>query len=308
MKKILYIICFFALALAGCLKDKTINSDGLGKIGTLVEIQDAGSDFFSDAAVIGADTIKTFVVNLASINTLSSDLTITVGLNDSARTAYNAANGTNYQKIPDSIYSLSVKTGVIKAGTRQVTFTVKFFASKFDPATSYLGTISILNAQGQTISGNFGTIYYHIIGNPLAGNYTTTGNRYNYTGAVTWAGPPAPFPAGYTDGTTTAYSGTVTASPVDAQTVKLVFGNVPDPAPVGGSAYYYITASADFSSITYNFGSNFAAGYSNIVTYVVSYTKPTATQKASFHLTSKYNNTTGGAGSDRLIDQTFVHQ
>jgi hypothetical protein len=152
-------------------------------------------------------------------------------------------------------------------------------------------------------------LYYHVIGNPLAGNYLPTGKRYNYTGSVSWSGPPAPYPAGFTDGTTAAYTAVTLALPIDATTVQMVFGNVPDPAPVGGAAYYYITATDPaFSNITFDQGSNFNAGYSNINRYIVSYTAPSATQKASFRLITKYNNAAGNAGSDRIIDQTFVQQ
>ncbi|HRI21329.1 MAG TPA: hypothetical protein PLA68_10245, partial [Panacibacter sp.] len=40
------------------------------------------------------------------------------------------------------------------------------------------------DASGINISGNFGTIYYHVIGNCLAGTYDVVGTRTNYTGAV----------------------------------------------------------------------------------------------------------------------------
>lgn len=181
MKKILYVISFFALALAGCLKDNTINTDGFNKTGTYLEIENAGVDFFSQSAILSADTIvKTFTVNLAATNTLASDLTITIGLNDAARTAYNSSNvGLQYLKLPDSAYSIGPKTGIIKAGQRLVSFTVTFYPKKIDPTVNYMVAVGILDAQGQTISGNFGSIYYHFIGNPLAGAYVWDFTRYS---------------------------------------------------------------------------------------------------------------------------------
>jgi hypothetical protein len=80
------------------------------------------------------------------------------------------------------------------------------------------------------------------------------------------------------------------------------------PDPVSGSALYVISGNSTFSNITYTFKSTFLAGYSNIIKYVVDYTPPSATQKASFHLMTKYNNTTENAGNDRLIDQTFTQK
>src|ERR1700730_10284994 len=47
--------------------------------------------------------------------------------------------------------------------------------------------VSLTDASGLTISGNLGTIYLHIIGNPLAGNTNWIYKRYNAadtTGAI----------------------------------------------------------------------------------------------------------------------------
>jgi hypothetical protein len=93
---------------------------------------------------------------------------------------------------------------------------------------------------------------------------------------------------------------------VDGQTVTLDMGNVPDPA--GGLAQYFVTANLAFSAITYDFSGTFKSGYSNIDKYIRGYVAPSPTQKPAFRLFSKYNNTTAGAGNDRLIDQTFIHQ
>jgi hypothetical protein len=82
-------------------------------------------------------------------------------------------------------------------------------------------------------------------------------------------------------------------------------GNVPDPA--GGAAYYFITGSPTFSTISYNFSSTFQAGYSNIDKFNRGYVPPSPTQKPAFRLVTHYNNSTGGAGNDRIIDETFLH-
>lgn len=135
--------------------------------------------------------------------------------------------------------------------------------------------------------------------NTLAGNYTMTGSRYNYTGTVSYSGPTDPIPPGVE----TPYSGIVVALPVSGQTVQMDMGNVPDPA--GSIAQYFITGTDPaFSNITYAFSSTFMSGYSNIHTYVVSYTSPNP-GPVSFHLITQYTN---GAGNDRIIDQTFIHQ
>jgi len=48
-------------------------------------------------------------------------------------------------------------------------------------AESYMLPISITAAPGTTISGNLGTIYFHIVGNPIAGAYTWNWTRWNNT-------------------------------------------------------------------------------------------------------------------------------
>ena len=315
MKKLLSIILIISVLFTSCLKD-TPNND-FSSLGTIIEIfwHDAtgtahgGLDnFASDGLVFASSSPVTtyFVVNVASVNPLSKDLTVTVGVDDAKRTAYNASHTLQYNAMPSNAYTLSVKTGTIKAGNRLDTFFVTFNPANIDATQSFMLPISITDAQGQTISGNFGTVYYHFIGNPLGGTYVeTSGTRYNYVGSTTWAGYPAPIPAGYSIAAN--YTGaTVSASIVDPYTVTIRMGNVPD--PVGGSAYYIISANSTYSSITYTLEPNFLTGYSNIQTYVVSYTPPSSTQKAVIHVMTKYNNTTGNAGNDRLIDETFTQQ
>src|SRR3954469_18900328 len=67
----------------------------------------------------------------------------------------------------------------IKAGTRLAKFTVTFYPQTLDPAKSYMLPVTVTDASGLTISGNLSTIYLHIIGNPLAGNYGWDWSRWN---------------------------------------------------------------------------------------------------------------------------------
>ncbi len=318
MKKIQILLPLLVLIFSSCLKDTTIKN-GLDEVGSVVMIQNSGLNDFSAAAVVTAGAVnpitKSFTINIANADgsLTTSDLTVNLFVDDSKRLSYNGLPlpALDYEIMPDSVYNFPKRSVVITAGKNLATLDVTFYPDKINPSKLYMLPISIKDAGGKNISGNLSTVYYHIIGNPLAGNYVTTGMRYNYNnfpGGVVWAGPPAPYPAGSTDGTTSAYNTTVLALPVDASTIKLVFGNVPDPAPVGGAAYYYITGTdAAFSGITYDFGSNFNAGYSNIQKYVITYTQPTATQKAKFRLVTKYNNN-ATIPLDRLIDQTFTQQ
>jgi hypothetical protein len=211
MKRILIIaFSIFSISLVGCLKDKP-NVD-FSTVGTIVEIEypagannsglGSGLESFSGGTFTfppsdSADNVG-FMVNVASVKPLNKDLAITIGLNSAAITAYNSANTIQFVQMPDSDYSLTTKTGTIPAGTRLLNFNITIYPDKIDPTQNFMLPISILDASGQTISGNFNTIYFHTIGNPLAGAYNWDFTRWNNTDSTgpnsgTFTGHPTSF-------------------------------------------------------------------------------------------------------------------
>jgi hypothetical protein len=194
MKKILLSVIILSGLLTGCLKDTTIKND-LDKRSTIFMIQNSGIEFFSSAAVVTAGQVdpieRSFTINVANADhiPLPNDVTVSLAVDDAARLSYNnlPAPALDYDAMPDSVYSFPVKTGVIKAGTNLLTLKVTFFPAKVDPGKSYMLAISIKDAQGKAIAQNFGTVYYHIIGNPLAGNYAWSYYRWNGTTDTTTA-------------------------------------------------------------------------------------------------------------------------
>jgi len=312
----LFALLMATASLASCLKKGDMNIDTEETTASIVTLQfiengsgstiNSGMQYFSGGALTysashQADTAD-YNINLAGPTTLSGDLNVKVGVDPTQVLDNFASDSIKYELMPDSLYQILSSTGTIKAGERIAHMQVVFFPSKIDPSKSYMLPLVVNDASGQTISGNYSTIYFHVIGNPLAGTYVMTGMRYNFSGSVAWT--PPTIPPGNVG--TTPYAADIVAAPVNAKTIQLVMGNVPD--PVSGSALYLITGVNNFASIDYTFPSTFLNGYSNIIKYIVNYTPPSATQKASFHLMTKYNNTTGNAGNDRLIDQTFTHK
>jgi hypothetical protein len=100
--------------------------------------------------------------------------------------------------MPDSLYHFISTTATIKAGERIAPMQIVFYPSKIDPTKSYILPVVITDAEGKTISGNFGTIYFHVIGNPIAGSYLWDFYRYNNqagTGSpsTTWTDEPTVF-------------------------------------------------------------------------------------------------------------------
>jgi hypothetical protein len=180
-----------AIFMSGCLKD-TPNVD-FTKSGVIAELSHAsftpigppssGLTYFSAATLplftsSAPDTV-TFDVNIASDYPPTSDVSVTVAVDDAKRTDYNAMGGVQFEAQPDSTYSFPVTTMTIKAGFRLATFTLIYFPSKIDPTRTYMLPITLTDASGITISGNLATIYFHIVGNLLAGSYSQEWIRYN---------------------------------------------------------------------------------------------------------------------------------
>jgi hypothetical protein len=201
MKKIvIYLLISSAIFMTGCLKD-TPNVD-FSKSGVIAELSHAsitpngapssGLTYFSSATLplftsSAPDTI-TFDVNIASDYPPTSDVSVTVAVDDAKRTAYNGMGGVQFDAQPDSTFSLPVTTMTIKAGFRLATFMVIYYPAKIDPTQTYMLPITLTDASGIAISGNLATIYFHIVGNLLAGSYSQEWIRYN---TATMTGTPA---------------------------------------------------------------------------------------------------------------------
>ncbi len=203
--KYLYLIsCVsFVLLLGSCVKNRNDLATDFSNLQPLLEIRDNISGVGNDAGLanfgkaslnFGSDTTGThtqsFYVNLASVYPLDHDITVTLAVDQAALDAYNADpnNAVKYELMPDSLYSFAQSEATIKAGERVSLVSVDIYYTKIDPSRSYMLPISIKDAGGINISGNFGTIYYHVIGNPLAGSYFQSFYRWNDVPDTT--GPP----------------------------------------------------------------------------------------------------------------------
>ena len=313
--------------LASCVKNRNDGAVDFSQLSPIMQIPEGGLKNFSTSALVfpASDPVDTavFHANYAATTVAPSDIAVTFIIDDAARLAYNASHTDQYLALPAAFYNIPTLTTVVKAGqSYSAALKLAVYPIMFDPSKSYMLPITISSASGVNISGNFGTIYFHVIGNPLAGNYQDYGQRTNYTGSVTLTPPPvglplatAPgvpsftYPAG---GTVSNNYNQITAfSPVSAVTVSGTIGNVPDPA--GGSALYLISGGDPaFSFITYDFGATWynsgsGTGYSNTERFVRAYVAPSPTQKPAFRLITHYNNALAGAGNDRIIDESFTH-
>jgi hypothetical protein len=314
MKRFLIIISCVIVVLTGCLKDKpNVDFSNLGQVAEISTASTAptanepasGLAYISSAnltlpsAQTDPDTVW-FTVNIASDNPPSKDVPITLAVDQQALANYIAdPTHVQYEVFPDSTYTLPTLTGTVKAvnKNRLDTFYVIFYPWKVSPAASYMLPLSITQATGCTISGNLATIYFHVVGNPLAGPYDVVGTRYNYVGVIGYNG--GPIPAGYTG--TVASPSPKSASPLDPTDVVLDYANL------GGNGYQYVIhydPSVSTTAITVTANSTLAAAVSNFKVTTQTYDPTTKI----IHITSTYNNAAGGSGNDRVIDEVFTHQ
>ena len=200
------------LGLTSCLKKDDMNIDPDGTTGTVVVLQfiengsgttiNSGLQYFSGGALTYpadhlADTAD-FNVNIAGPSTLTKDVKVTIGVKSSAVLDYYGVDSIKYELMPDSLYDFISTTATIKAGSRVAPFKVIFYPSKINPTKSYMLPVVVTDAEGQTISSNFGIVYFHVIGNPIAGAYLWDFYRYNNqdgsgSPSTTWTDEPIVF-------------------------------------------------------------------------------------------------------------------
>ena len=167
MKKIyISLPALIMLLLSACLKDKpAVDFSTVGTIIELLPVNGGGLEGFGSAELDFDPTETTdsaaIVLNIASPHPLNTALTISMQVDDNMRSTYNSANPVQYDILPDSVYSFPVTSATIPAGLHLDTLQVYFNPSKIDTTKNYMLPVSIKDAQGQTISGNFGTIYFH---------------------------------------------------------------------------------------------------------------------------------------------------
>ena len=317
------LVAFVGLGLSSCLKDEEFDASEVGLNAAnipnqpIIEIVNGGLSKFS-SQVLSVDLSKSSDTNRFRFSytdkglTAPQDITVTFAYNAAALASYNASStNIQFEKLPDSTFSLPKTTATIKKGAKLSELVdLIIFTAKVDPSKIYMLPISITTTSigNSSISGNNAIIYFHIIGNALAGKYNVVGTRYNYAGSVAYSGPigtNANIPAGFT--TTTNLAGVKTASALDGQTVTLSFSNLGFGT---GFEYGYIFrgASAAFTAISTNYNAAILSANLIKLSATFNYLPPTATQKPSFRVITHYNNSAAGTGNDRIIDETFVKQ
>jgi hypothetical protein len=210
MKKRLYFITILLtsaalLSLSSCLKDSRYVDFSKGP--SLVEFNLGGLSYFGPDAITATNAVDTvqFAVSVASVTVPTTATTITLAVDNSIVTSYNAANpAITYLPVPAADYKLSATTVTIPAGQRAAIVTLYISKGLLNPAASYMLPVKIASTTGgYTISGNMGIHYYHIIGNDFAGTYREKYQRYNASDSTSVALNGASFD--FSDGVTTTF-------------------------------------------------------------------------------------------------------
>jgi hypothetical protein len=190
----------------------------------------SGLQYFSAQTLLlnpahDADTI-TFAATVQG--SFDEDVNVTLKV-DQSRLADNKKNDAlDYTLMTENTqYQFLSKTGVIHPGTAPYTeFKVVFFPKNIDFTKSYMLPVSVTNDKDVLLSSNFGTLYFHVIGNPLAGLYSWKFSRYDTPDG---SGPLSSFSFDFGNAT---YNPAVFI-PSDPTTITTLTG-------YAGEAYYYI--------------------------------------------------------------------
>lgn len=286
MKQLLLITFAGILFLTtGCKK----NSDPSLNVTPVLEISYGGLLYFNSAGLtLTTDTTTVnFLVDITSVYGLSTDLTVTLGVDTAKLNSYNALGGVHYDLLPEAAYSFTTTTVTISAGYSQVSVPVIFYRQNFSHSVNYMLPITIKDAQGNTISTDQSTIYYHFIGNPLAGLYANSGTRTAYIDTIS---------GGVIDSVYTCPS---------SKTVSALTGItlLCDYADLGPSGWQY--------KIFYDGGNNVAITPNDVLAASIltgSFKDLGSTYDPAtkvLHLRSQYTNT---QGDERLVDETLTQQ
>lgn len=177
------------MILSSCLKD-TSNYVDFSKASTTVSLSLGGALNFSADAVTADTANITIAVNVASPTVPSTATTVTLAVDQTLTTAYNASqSAVQYLPLPTSVYSLASTTVTVPAGQNYGYVKLVIYKNKLDPTLSYMLPIKIVSSSpSYTIASNFAVSYFHVIGNDFAGTYEHYYTRYNgadSTGTIT---------------------------------------------------------------------------------------------------------------------------
>ncbi|MEI9918777.1 MAG: DUF1735 domain-containing protein [Bacteroidota bacterium] len=177
--------------------------------GTLIN---SGLNYFSAQALIlgPADEADTIIFQVAvQGGNVDRDVTVTLQVDPNRALDNFSKDAIEYGIMPSDQYQFLSTTATIPKGKGFAEFKVVFFPPKVDFSKSVILPITATNDAGYVTSSNYGVLYLHLIGNPIAGVYDWEFKRYS-----TPTDPPTTSP----DGASFAHA-TAVLSPQNPTTV-----------------------------------------------------------------------------------------
>ena len=148
--------------------------------GTLVN---SGLRYFGNQALLLNPTVlndtMTFAVALQGAGNFGKDINLTLATPTEALDDYFATDGLVYEMMPSTGFDFISTSGTIQKGATYAEFKVVFHPSKLDMTKNYMLPVTATNDANLAVSSNYGFVYFHTIGNPLAGQYKWNYRRYN---------------------------------------------------------------------------------------------------------------------------------
>lgn len=286
----------FVLILSSCVKNYRANETDLNDLKPTVNIVEGGLYQFSAQALLfpSADLTDTatFHVNYAAVSVAPVDEVFAIAIDPAALTTYNTTGGVQYEMLPDSCFSFTATSATVSKGqtySNPIPFIV--YPNKIDPTHNYMLPISIKQAPaGITISSNISTVYFHFIGNPIAGTYEQYWSRWNHADSSSGKAGAAAYMVD---------EGAVTFGPTSPTEISVTS------AGTGETDIIDFTNTAGvLSNFTVSFPSGEAAalGLSSIGTPVLEVADPV---KGIYQIYFGYVN---GSGASRVIVNTYIKQ
>jgi hypothetical protein len=190
LNNLILLSCLSVLLLASCEKVDKVTE--LGSSASYIQFFGIGGmeAGFTNSAVTfddpSADTgyFENIKLQLSTSQVFGNDVQVTLVVDTSMVSAYNNAIQPQYpyEVMPDSLYSLITNTVTMKAGTSiSEPIAIEFYPVRVDGSKNYMLPVKIASISGGSIAvaPGTGTCYFHIIGNPLAGNYISNGYFYH---------------------------------------------------------------------------------------------------------------------------------
>lgn len=197
LKSTLSLLMMSAIFFTACKKADVATDVGEGGKKLISFVDVGGKSNFSNSGLILDASLPAQEITLRlqyeAPHVSDEDIIVTLGPINAKVAVYNASltdpSAIRFDVMPDSTYSLITTRVVIRAGqTLSEPFTFTVFPQKIDAAYSYMLPLAItsitggpsdIEAAGTGFPLGTGLALYHVIGNPLAGIYESTGYFYH---------------------------------------------------------------------------------------------------------------------------------